>query len=253
MKTAIGLIGAIILALAMAAIFDGKTAATKEIDYPAVTITEECPICEELPVIDPTDIPEYEISREEMIREIVAIWNAFFDIDNAPESDFRRDSFELYAEYLADTIITFQNKPTDIGGQLPKHPHTHLLLATKVTIESSITTDAIGKSKGESGLLQVHGKARGGVDIAEIRKRPRLGIFLGVRWLAAQIPKCHPDGVDDEDWTDEHWLGPLSLYAAGGNGYRKDGTCKHLGVSKKVIAKTRMYAAWIDGMDLGTD
>ncbi len=233
-----------LIAMAIFAIFWQSSLKAEAKPLHLAVAATECPVCEELPVVDPTDIPEYEISRERMVREVVALWDAFFDLDNASENDFRRDTFELYAEYLADMVITFQNKPTDIGGQLPKHPHTHLLLATMVTLESSVTTDVVG-GKREGGLLQVHGKAQAGIDLAEIRRRPRLGIFLGVRWLAAQIPKCHPEGVKDGDWTDEHWLGPLSLYAAGPRGYRKDGTCKRLGVSKKRIAKTRMYAALV--------
>jgi hypothetical protein len=215
---------------------------------PAVQVTEDYTVCEELPLVDPADIPEYEIGREEMVQEIIALWNAFFKKDNAPANDFRRDTFETYAEYLTDTIITFQNQPTDIGGQLPRHPNTHLLIATMVTLESSVTFDAVGKkNEGESGLLQIHGKAREGIDYIEIRRRPKLGLFLGVRWLASRIPECYPNGINDEDWTDEHWLGPLSLYAAGQRGYRKNGTCKHLKVSKKRIRLTKMYATWVKG------
>lgn len=191
--------------------------------------------------------PEFEVSWAQMVRETVKLWELFFDADGAPMNDPRRDTFEHYAEYLADTVIAYQNRETDIGGRLPKHENTHLMIASLITKESSVDPSVIGRSHGEVGFLQLHGKALGGIKPEVVRQKPKLGIYLGVRWLAAQIPKCFPEGVEDNKWRDEDWLGPLSVYGGGEQkAIRKDGTCKVFKVSKKKLKKMQMYRSWID-------
>lgn len=194
--------------------------------------------CEALPVIDAGDIPQSETSRERMVREVVTIWEMFFEDDNASIDDSRRERFDEFAEYLVDAVLMYQENPTDIGGQLPVDSKAHLLLATMVTVESSVTFDVVGR-KNEVGLLQIHGKALGGHKPAEVQKNPRLGLILGVRWLAAQIPVCFPDGMPDS-WSDDNWVGPLSLYAGGPKAF-KAGKCLRFRVAKSRIAMMKQY------------
>ena len=191
-------------------------------------------ICEELPwemvegIFDPADIPESEISYEEMVSEVVALWEKFFEIDGAPSRDWRRTNFDRYARYVVDAVVTFQNKDPGEKFRLPRHDSSHLLIATIITKEASINSKVIG-SRGEVGLMQImpHGPAMGGLKKSQVIGRPKIQIFLGVRWLARQIKTCYPKGVSDEEWTDEHWLGPLSVYGGGNNGISKrTGKCR---------------------------
>jgi len=203
--------------------------------------TDEIVPCEALPVIDAGDIPQSETSRERMVREVVTVWELFFEDDKASATDPRRERFDEFAEYLVDAVLMYQENPTDIGGQLPTESKAHLLLATMVTGESSVTFDVVGRyfEKNEVGLLQTHGKALGGHKRAKVRKNPKLGLMLGVRWLAAQIPKCFPDGMPDS-WDDENWVGPLSLYAGGPKAF-KAGKCLKFKVAKSRIAMMKQY------------
>ncbi len=176
------------------------------------------------------------------------LWETFFDDESARPSDKRRDRFHEFAEYLVDIVIMYQNKPTDIGGQLPKHRNVHLLFATMVTIESSVDHTVVGPGpRHEVGLLQCHGEALVGYDPATVRRNPRLGLLLGIRWAASKVPKCPRKDILDQGWDDYDWLGPLSLYAGGAaRAKRKNGTCKHFPVSRKRVDRTLMYRTRID-------
>jgi hypothetical protein len=185
------------------------------------------------------DIPEAEISREEMISDITTIWEIFFKDNGTGPGDIRRKYFEQNAGFLADAILMYQNEPTDIGGKLPIHYSTHYLLATAITLESSVDKEVSEGDLGEIGMLQVHGKALAGYDPEVVKRNTRLGILLGVRWLAAHVPKCYPEGYDE--WNSHMWLGPMSLYAAGDKGYRKDGKCKKIDAARKRVDLFRMY------------
>ncbi len=257
MKTAMQLLLGCLAALALGAV-SARTGQPIEEEKPWLEpVEEEEPediVCEELswelPIQFPQeDVPESDVSWHQMVQDTVMLWELFFDNDNAPIDDPRRDNFELYAEYLADAIITYQNQETDIGGRLPRHPSTHYLLATMVTKESSVTHDVVGKmhKKFEVGLLQTHGTALAGIRKDVVRKKPKLGLLLGVRWLAAQIARCHPEGIDDRNWTEEDWLEPLSVYAGGPKAIRADGTCKVFKVAKERLKQMRLYQDWVEG------
>lgn len=188
--------------------------------------------------------------RDIMVQEIIQVWTMFFDDEAASINDPRRNTFEEYAEYLADAITMYENQPTDIGGQLPKDGQdTHLLLATMITKESSVTSDVIGKM-GEVGLLQIHGQALAGYNAEVVRNNPKLGVLLGVRWFAYQTSACKPHRIatDDEAWRLEDWLGPLSAYAGGPNAInRKTGGCYTFQLAVNRVNLTKLYRSRING------
>lgn len=198
--------------------------------------------CEEIHVISAEDIPESEIKKERMISEVVMTWDMFLDDEGAPVSDPRRAKFEEYAQYLVDSVFLFQDRPTDIGGQLPKSDNIHFLISTMVTFESSVISGVVGKYKGnkEVGLMQTHGKALAGFSREQVKNNPKLGLLLGVRWLAVQIHTCYPNGAP-ENFIHDDWIGPLSAYAGGPKGIRTDGRCRRFTKSNERVAKMMMY------------
>lgn len=219
----------------------------------AVAAAQDEMVCEELPWepiegrFDVADVPEFEVSWVQMVREIVMLYEYFFD--EIGPNDPRRGNFELFAEHVADAVITYQNQETDIGGRLPRHKNTHLMVATIITKEASVNEKVEGK-RGEIGLMQImpHGPTIAHLDPEFVKKRPKLQILLGTRWLARQVKTCYPEGIEDHEWTDEHWIGPLSAYAAGPGGVSKrTGKCHKFKKSKERVAKLQLYRVWIDG------
>lgn len=196
------------------------------------------------------DRPESEQSKEDMVEEVVMLWEIFFEDAGTRKTDKRRDRFTEFAEYIVDYVVMFQDAPTDIGGQLPRHKNVHLLIATMVTFESSITPNLVGK-KGEVGLMQImpNGPAIAGYNPVLVQNNPKLGLFLGIRFLASVTQSCKRVNLLNEEWGDYDWLGPLSLYGGGGKAKNKDGTCKAYTVSRERIDRTVMYRARIDNME----
>lgn len=191
--------------------------------------------------------PPEESDRDRMIEEVVLAWNIFLDDGYASKNDHRRKCLREYADYLVDTVVMYQKEPTDIGGQLPLHGDAHLIIANRVSKESSIYPDVVGK-KGEVGLMQVMpgGPAIAGYDPQKVKDNPKLGLLLGIRWLASRIPKCKRTDALDLGWSEYDWLGPLTLYVAGPKAKRKDGTCKIYGSARKLVKKTLIYRTRID-------
>jgi hypothetical protein len=193
-------------------------------------------------------IPEHEISKERQVEEVVALWEMFFDDDNANPKDARRRKFRDYAEHLVDYMIMYQDAPTDIGGQLPKHENTHLLIAARAAKESSLYSTAKG-TRGEVGLMQVMpgGPAMAGYSAKQVMRSPRLGLQLGIRWLAYCVGQCKSNSFIDEPWSDSDWAGPVSHYTSKAkNVKRANGTCKHFKAAKKLVERTLMYRTRID-------
>jgi hypothetical protein len=190
------------------------------------------------------DVPEYKQRPEEMVSEVVSLWEMFFDDDNAPPRDWRRRNFQKYAEYLVQAVLMYQEVPTDIGGKLPKDRNTHLVAAQIVTMESSMRPGVVGV-RGEVGLMQVmpRGPAMAGYSTSRVKKTPEIGIRLGVRWLAYSVGKCVGD-VDE--WSDDDWLGPLSFYSGGSRAVRKNGTCCVFGIAKRRLEDVLNYRKRID-------
>lgn len=196
-------------------------------------------------------LTEKEIYKKQTIKEVVLLWTMFLDHGGASPDDSRRDKLEDYAEHLVDAVTVYQNTETDIGGRLPKGKNSHLIVAQSISQESSIRPGVVGRKKGEVGLLQVHGIALAGVEPEVVKNNPKVGIFLGVRWLAASVDSCFPRGFDDDKWTDDNWIRVLSVYQAGEKrAIGKNGRCKRLGVSRKRVRKMNMYRTWID-IELG--
>jgi len=206
--------------------------------------------CQE--IVETADIAEYQMSQERMVAEVEMLWNMWFDDEGASPADPRRDRFTEFAEYLVDAALMYRDKPTDIGGQFPGAKNDHLVLAYIAAKESSVTPDVVNKNgKGEVCLMQLHGAALAGYASDKVLHNPRLCLLLGARWLAAQIPKCEQDGAggiygDEFSWEDSDWVGPLSVYAGGERGIRKDGRCARFKVMKERISAVRLYRIRID-------
>lgn len=215
---------------------------------PALIFDEHCCSCdvcgEGAPFIGHADRAEYEISEEQMVEEVVMLWQMWFDDEGAKKYDRRRDRFTEFAEYVVDAVVLYQDTPTEIGGQLPGSRNDHLMVAVMIAKESSVTYDVEGRSHQERGLMQVHGKALAGYSPEVVQKNPKLGILLGVRWIAAQIPKCRTD--EELGWEDADWAGPLSRYAGGQRGMRADGTCARFTTIRERVRMMQFYRARID-------
>jgi hypothetical protein len=179
--------------------------------------------------------------KDRMILDITAVWEMFLDDANIGPNDSRWQMIPIHAKELADAIITYQNEPTDIGGRLPKHRTTHILMAVMVTKESSLRHKAKG-GLGEVGLMQIHGRALAGYNPNVVRHNSRLGVTLGVRWFAAQMDKCKGYEKPRENWRTNDWIQPLSLYAGGPNAIsKKTGHCKRFRIAKERINLTKLY------------
>jgi len=178
-------------------------------------------------------------SREVMVKEVVDLWTMWLNDYSTRKKDPRWSYLNEYAEALVDAVIFYQDNPTSRGGQLPVERETHLLVASMVVIETGITHTVVGTSRGEVGLLQCHGHALQGFEPETVSNNYRLGLRLGVRWLAYHTQFCQYS----ENRTFQEWVKPLSLYAAGiKNGKRKDGRCRKMAVAKDRVNMTLFYA-----------
>lgn len=191
---------------------------------------------------DDTDVEETELTKEQMIDEVISIWTIFLNDDGARADDDRKKMFYTYAEALVEKVLIYQNPDNDTGAWLPKHKTTHALLATMVTLESSVIPDVVGKSNGEVGLLQVHGKALAGYSSKKVQKSYDLGLLLGVRWLSTLMTECPEtmERLESGEWTEQDWLKPLSVYAGGPNA-KRNGKCITFGVARKRVDLTKLY------------
>jgi hypothetical protein len=197
--------------------------------------------------VNAADRAEVDLERELMVQETIMLWTMFLDDGFARKNDSRRMLLQEYAEALVDTVILYQDTPTDIGGQLPRHRNVHLLIAARVAKESSLRHDVVG-AKGEVGLLQVmpNGPAIAGYQPEQVRMRPKLGLILGIRWLASRVPKCKRADVLDMGWDDYDWVGPLSRYIGGPKMGKPDGTCKSYKPAKDLVSQVLIYRTRID-------
>ncbi len=205
------------------------------------------PICQET-IFEPKEIKSSTTkAREEKINEVVMLWKLFFEDEKVHRKDLRRKRFQEFAEYVVDAVEMYQNNPTDIGGQLPKDKNAHLIIATMITKESSITYNVVGKIKKlrEVGLLQVHGKALSGYRRKTVKNNPKLGVLLGVRWLAAQVPQCKQSL---SSWSIDDWAYPVSLYGGGAQRAIKNGKCIRFKSAKDRIRLTKLYRSRIDAL-----
>lgn len=188
--------------------------------------------------------------NEEMISEIIEVWELFFKDANVGRKDPRRKRFHEFASYLAQAIRIYQNQEITINGRkarLPKDKNIHILLAVLITKESSVKYDVVGTSpRFEVGLMQVWGVALNGYDKETVKQNPELGILLGVRWIAYMTSLCKPYrvGQDKEEWRTTDWLGPLTMYGAKPSKVwidKKKKTCRIFPFARKRIKLTLFY------------
>lgn len=159
-------------------------------------------------------------TREVMIKEVIQVWELFFEDYNVSETDPRRQHFQEYAEYVADAVIMYQNNDVVINGEhsrLPEHRSTHILVAVIITKESSVDHTVVGEApRFEVGLMQLWGVALAGYHPDVVKANPKLGVLLGVRFLTHMLSQCRPYRIegDIEEWRNTDWLGPLTMYGA---------------------------------------
>ncbi len=195
-----------------------------------------------------SDRAEYERDLALMRWEVEMLWELFYDDDGAKRTDPRRAKFGQYAEYVVNAVTMYQDNPTDIGGQLPKHKNVHLFFALIIAKESSVTNGVVGRL-GEVGLMQLMPGNRGalaGYPASKVKNNPELNIFLGGRWLAYVTQECPGTDVFDPDWDDFDWVKPFSVYAGGMNAKRKDGTCRSFTIAGDRVRLVVMYRTRID-------
>lgn len=202
--------------------------------------------------VDFSETPEHMPSRERMVKEVVLLWDLWFDDNGASDEDPRRSKFTQLAEYIVTAVTMYQTNPTDIGGKLPGHRNDHLYIAYTAAKESSITPDLKSKSNlGEVCLMQLHGQALAGYPPEKVRKNPKLCILLGTRWLASRIPACMNGRGEkaygnEYGWDDSDWVGPLSFYAGGHKALKKGGGCKRFSQMEVRVDAVRFYRSRID-------
>ena len=181
--------------------------------------------------------------RQKMINEVVKMWNIWSD----KKKVFRRGHpnrkrFKKYARYIVDAVRLYQVKETSHGGKLPMGSNVHLIVAAMAIHETSVRHWIVGHKKGEVGLLQIHGDALLKYTPEEVKNNPKLGIKLGVRWLAYHTQFCTPNPNDNMDL----WAETLSLYGAGiKRGMNPDGTCRRIWMARKRVKTAKKYRSVI--------
>jgi len=199
--------------------------------------------------VDESDRAEYEVSYDTMVDELVVLWNLMFDDDGAKKADPRREKFDRYAEIVADWVVYYQNNETDIGGKLPGHMNDHLLAGIIVKKESSVRPEVVGAApRFEVGMMQVWGVALAGYSREQVKNNTKLGVMLGVRWLASRVQWCEGDELEENGWDDSSWVGPLSLYASGppAQKSKKEKTCRRFKPGVERSRALSLYRARVD-------
>jgi len=164
-----------------------------------------------------------EDNTEKIIADIVWLWNTILDDAGLSQKDFRRAKFNEYAIYIVNDIKYFQDQDKEYS--LPITNDIHWIIASMIYKESSMFSHVIGKM-GEVGLLQLNKLARQGYSIKTIKENPRLGLFLGIQWLAISYKACK---INNNTWTIEDWAGPLAVFGGG---------------EKKAIIKGKCITNW---------
>lgn len=180
-----------------------------------------------------------------MADEIQQYWIFYYRLETAlkkpwPITAKNLRDFRQYSRDLAEIVEYYKENETDIGGKLPDHENIHIFFAMMVGKESGVNSKAVGK-RGEVGLIQVHKTALNGYNRLLVKATPRLGLELGVRWMTSKLSVCRRD-IDLDNWTDEDWLGPLTIYAAGeGEGRAKRGRCAVIGLAKRRVGLIKRF------------
>lgn len=192
--------------------------------------------------VQPLQVTPVNFEKGDMVRDIVKVWELFFEDGQAPAKDPRRESFVRLASEIADWIIYFQNHDTDLGDRLPKAKSVPIVVAYIVAKESSVQPLAIGYKYHEVGLFQLWGAALAGYPWEKVRDNTNLGAMLGIRWLAHSIGQC---GLDVDNWIDEYWLKALTSYGAGFKAIDK-GTCDVYSFARQRFTDINFYSMRVD-------
>lgn len=201
-----------------------------------------------------SETPEY-ISIDVMAKEIAEVWELFFDDGKAPYNDPRREMFDIYALEIAQAIDYWKKHKVDIGGSMPDHRSTHIIVAIVITRESSVNPNVVGKKFGEVSMFQLHGKALNGYSKEEVKRDTKLAAMLGVRWIAHSTSQCknNRSSWDNKEWKNSDWLRPLTIYGSGPKKVyksKKHRTCKVFRFAKRRTAEISMYQERIDNGEL---
>ena len=94
------------------------------------------------------------------------------------------------AESLASDVAAVVATERPIFGRDRSRERTARLLAVWAWHESSGRADAIGDGGRACGVMQLHDVARQGTPCAEILRDRRLGLRLGLRWIARSVEVC---------------------------------------------------------------
>ena len=183
---------------------------------------------------------EQEIST--MTKEIKDFWIYYYGLDKKcegckkawPIRNRHREAFNKHSRQLAEIVYYFKRNDADMGGRLPMHKDTAVFLAMMVVKETAVDPKARG-ALGEVGLIQIHKEALRGHTSREVLDNPRLGLFLGVNWVASKFKTCRRS-IDINNWNNKMWYKPITIYAAGeGKGRAKRGKCTDIGVARQRV------------------
>ena len=210
-------------------------------------IVQQCDI-KDLPKQKETKIIDTRPSENTIIKEVVMLWNMWYDdqgIKPHHKLNKRREKFKEYGTYLATAVRYFQINKTDMGGILPIDNTSHIIAAVVAAAETAVRPEMIGKLRNEVGIFQVHGAALNGHKRREVINNPQLGIFLGIRWLTYHTQFCNQKATGMDFWKQ-----PLTLYAAGLRAGRyKNKKCKEISVAKRRVRLAKMYRERIDALN----
>jgi hypothetical protein len=179
----------------------------------------------------------YAVSKRQMIRETSQTWTNIFDFNKITKKDKRRGKFNYYARLVTDIIRDHQNTNYYKEFYLPNNRYTHILIASVIYRETALKHKTIGL-KGEVGLMQVWGTALKRHKKKDVINSPKLGLKLGISWLAENIYDCN---MNNKITKLDDWTGVLAYYGMGPRAKNDDGVCGtgYLFAKKRVkIAKT---------------
>lgn len=193
---------------------------------------------------------EAEKEIAEMTKDIKDFWIFYYELDMKckgckkawPIRKRNRKAFDTHSKELAEIVYYFKRKESTFGGKLPMHKDTHIFLAMMVVKETAVDPNARGKL-GEVGLIQIHRDALQGHKSKEILEDPRLGLYLGVDWIASKFKTCWKN-LDENNWENKMWYYPLTIYAAGeGDGRARRGKCTSISI---VRSRVNMAIRYLD-------
>lgn len=182
---------------------------------------------------------DHSVEKNRMIQEIHETWENIFDSVNASPDDDRRSLFNYYATLTSDVIRKYQNKNYYSKFYLPNNRYTHILISWMIYKESSVNHLAISKTKRrEVGLLQVWGAALKKKSRKEVLSNPKLGLELGISWLAENIYDCK---MENKIKRIEDWGGVLSYYGMGPRAKKGNKCSPNFLFSKKRIKFAKKF------------